>query len=402
MSTFTNGTGTVTIDFNWEFDLRTTAILKLTDASTYSAAQTGVNIFIKITRPDGFIRNFDATSPDITGDSGSLPSFSYTLDLANDGNPIRGVYTVDYNFTVGSDSTVKKTKSFDFQYTQNSLTLEEDVNEFTPLVKVKDTTINYDLSGYATNSISRVFTGSIGALSKTLHTQTTTTSTSADREYRLEEVLNNNVFYDALYSVSCEVTSTHTNSTYSWVTLKDKISKALSVDVFAPPTKNEMIDHFDELRNLVELHDGKNKQLFDKFSADYEFVISSFDHLTRRLGAGDSDKENNEIIKDIIAILRNDVSRTHTNLQLSATSVSIYGTIEWNTISSKPLYNPFQTFEVTRNSNTWVIEHDLGKYPSVTTVDDTGDIVYGDVRYDNANKITVTFSAGVSGKAYLN
>ena len=342
------------------------------------------------------------SSPDITGDSGSLPSFSYTLDLANDGNPIRGVYTVDYNFTVGSDSTVKKTKSFDFQYTQNSLTLEEDVNEFTPLVKVKDTTINYDLSGYATNSISRVFTGSIGALSKTLHTQTTTTSTSADREYRLEEVLNNNVFYDALYSVSCEVTSTHTNSTYSWVTLKDKISKALSVDVFAPPTKNEMIDHFDELRNLVELHDGKNKQLFDKFSADYEFVISSFDHLTRRLGAGDSDKENNEIIKDIIAILRNDVSRTHTNLQLSATSVSIYGTIEWNTISSKPLYNPFQTFEVTRNSNTWVIEHDLGKYPSVTTVDDTGDIVYGDVRYDNANKITVTFSAGVSGKAYLN
>lgn len=108
MSTFTNGTGTVTIDFNWEFDLRTTAILKLTDASTYSAAQTGVNIFIKITRPDGFVRNFDSSSPDITGDSGSLPSFSYTLDLANDGNPIRGVYTVDYNFTVGSDSTVKK------------------------------------------------------------------------------------------------------------------------------------------------------------------------------------------------------------------------------------------------------------------------------------------------------
>ena len=147
MSTFTNGTGTVSIDFNIEFDLRTTPTLKITDSSTYSAAQTGVKVFIKITRPDGFVRDINADVPDITGNSGSLPVFNYILSLANDGDPVRGVYKIEYNFTVGSASTVKKTKSFDFQYKKNTLTLEQDINEFTPLVKVKYTTANYDVSG---------------------------------------------------------------------------------------------------------------------------------------------------------------------------------------------------------------------------------------------------------------
>tara|TARA_R100000353_G_scaffold133785_1_gene94844 strand:- start:1869 stop:3077 length:1209 start_codon:yes stop_codon:yes gene_type:complete len=402
MSTFTNGTGTVSIDFNIEFDLRTTPTLKITDSSTYSAAQTGVKVFIKITRPDGFVRDINADVPDITGNSGSLPVFNYILSLANDGDPVRGVYKIEYNFTVGSASTVKKTKSFDFQYKKNTLTLEQDINEFTPLVKVKDTTANYDVSGYTTSSISRVFTGSIPASSKTLHTKTTTGSSSANREYRLEEVENNNVFYDSEYTITCSLTSNHTSATYSWATLKDTITKTIKVNVHKPPTKAEMIDDFDALRNLVELYDGQNKQLYDKYSADYEFVMTSFDHLTRRLSAGDSDKENNEIIKDIIAILRNDVSRTHTNLQLTATSVSIYGSIEWGNISGKPTYNPFQTFIQSKTTATWQVNHNLGKYPSVTTVDDNGNLIYGDVVYNSDDQITITFSAGVSGKVYLN
>ena len=402
MSTFTNGTGTVTIDFNWEFDLINTPTLKITDSSTYSAAQTGVKVFITITRPDGYVRNFNSEVADISGDSGSLSTFSYILGLANDGDPIRGVYKIDYNFTVGSDSTVKKTKSFDYQYEKNTLVLKQDVNEFTPLVIVKDDTTSYDVSGYTTSSISRVFTGSISALSKTLHTKTTATSTNANRQYRLEEIENDDVFYDAEYSVTCALTSVHTHSTYSWVTVKEKITSTLKVDVYKPPTKAEMIDEFDELRNLIEQYDGVNKQLYDKYSADYEFVMSSFDHLTRRLAAGDSDKENNEIIKDIIAILRNNVSRSHTNLQLTTTSVSIYGSIEWGNISGLPTYNPFQTFIQSKTTSTWQVNHDLGKYPSVTTVDDQGNLIYGDVVYNSDDQITITFSAGVSGKVYLN
>jgi hypothetical protein len=51
---------------------------------------------------------------------------------------------------------------------------------------------------------------------------------------------------------------------------------------------------------------------------------------------------------------------------------------------------------------TWTIAHGLGKFPSVTVVDSAGSVVVGDVNYADANNLTVGFSGGFSGKAYLN
>lgn len=53
-------------------------------------------------------------------------------------------------------------------------------------------------------------------------------------------------------------------------------------------------------------------------------------------------------------------------------------------------------------SATWVIEHNLEKYPSITVVTSSGTIVEGDVAYDSENVITVTFNGAFKGKAYLN
>lgn len=50
----------------------------------------------------------------------------------------------------------------------------------------------------------------------------------------------------------------------------------------------------------------------------------------------------------------------------------------------------------------WLIEHGLGKYPSVTIVDSGGNYVIGDVRYMGDNVLRVAFSAAFAGKAYLN
>jgi len=50
----------------------------------------------------------------------------------------------------------------------------------------------------------------------------------------------------------------------------------------------------------------------------------------------------------------------------------------------------------------WVIEHKLGKYPSVTVVDSAGTVVFGDIFYDSEDQVTITFGNGFSGKAYLN
>lgn len=50
----------------------------------------------------------------------------------------------------------------------------------------------------------------------------------------------------------------------------------------------------------------------------------------------------------------------------------------------------------------WTITHNLNKYPSVTVVDNGNNVVVGDVKYTNLNELTITFTSGFSGKAYLN
>lgn len=53
-------------------------------------------------------------------------------------------------------------------------------------------------------------------------------------------------------------------------------------------------------------------------------------------------------------------------------------------------------------SDTWVIAHNLGKYPSVTVVDSSGSECEGHTTYNGPNQLTISFSAPFSGIAYLN
>jgi pyruvate/oxaloacetate carboxyltransferase len=52
-------------------------------------------------------------------------------------------------------------------------------------------------------------------------------------------------------------------------------------------------------------------------------------------------------------------------------------------------------------SAVWTINHNMGKYPSVTVIDSAGSTLYGDYFYPNENTVTLTFSGGFSGKASL-
>lgn len=58
--------------------------------------------------------------------------------------------------------------------------------------------------------------------------------------------------------------------------------------------------------------------------------------------------------------------------------------------------------EQATSSTTWVINHNLGKYPSITVIDSGGSEVKGEVEYVDTNNVTLTFSAAFSGKAFLN
>ena len=53
-------------------------------------------------------------------------------------------------------------------------------------------------------------------------------------------------------------------------------------------------------------------------------------------------------------------------------------------------------------SDTWTIHHNLNNYPAVSVIDSAGNIVFGDVRYEDRNTVVIEFQAAFSGKAYLN
>jgi hypothetical protein len=53
-------------------------------------------------------------------------------------------------------------------------------------------------------------------------------------------------------------------------------------------------------------------------------------------------------------------------------------------------------------SNSWVVNHNLGKYCSVTIVDNNDDVVIGEIHYNSVDRVTLTFTAAFSGKAFFN
>ena len=63
---------------------------------------------------------------------------------------------------------------------------------------------------------------------------------------------------------------------------------------------------------------------------------------------------------------------------------------------------PTYTYTQVVAAGTWTITHNLGKFPSVSVVDDFGNLVLADVNYVSNNEVVVTFPSSFSGKAYLN
>jgi hypothetical protein len=63
-----------------------------------------------------------------------------------------------------------------------------------------------------------------------------------------------------------------------------------------------------------------------------------------------------------------------------------------------------KTFEFTQGvpAVTWNIQHNLGKFPSVSVVNNNNIVINGEITYIDNNNLTCNFSAAFAGKAYLN
>lgn len=67
-----------------------------------------------------------------------------------------------------------------------------------------------------------------------------------------------------------------------------------------------------------------------------------------------------------------------------------------------PSADKHYAYEQAQPSDTWEIQHNLRKYPSVSITDTANTEVVGEVQYLDENSLRVTFSAPVAGYAYMN
>ena len=91
-----------------------------------------------------------------------------------------------------------------------------------------------------------------------------------------------------------------------------------------------------------------------------------------------------------------------TNKMKIGTGSAVWSALPYTGVDSAELV-PLVSYTHTQGSDsaTWTINHDLGFYPSVTVFLSSGDIVEGAIAHTDTNNLTITFSAAISGTAYL-
>jgi hypothetical protein len=79
------------------------------------------------------------------------------------------------------------------------------------------------------------------------------------------------------------------------------------------------------------------------------------------------------------------------------------GSTAWNSLAYVSVDKSQVSYTHTQGatSNTWSIAHNLDFYPTVQIFDSASNLVEGAVSHTDANNLTLTFSAAISGKAYL-
>lgn len=125
--------------------------------------------------------------------------------------------------------------------------------------------------------------------------------------------------------------------------------------------------------------------------------VTLIDNLnTTTPGQGALDARQGNVLKGMIPNVVDDVTSTSTTAALSANQ----GYVLNNLINEKQDKNFY--FTQTTASDTWVITHNLNKYPSATVIDSAGTEVVGNITYNSLNQITITFSGAFKGSATLN
>lgn len=96
------------------------------------------------------------------------------------------------------------------------------------------------------------------------------------------------------------------------------------------------------------------------------------------------------------------VDDSDTSVSVSNEAVAVITAAEQGPVGPPGPSGDLNFTQVFNNVSSVTVNHNLGKYPSVTVFDSAGDECEGDVDYTNINSLTVSFSAPFSGEVVCN
>jgi hypothetical protein len=108
-------------------------------------------------------------------------------------------------------------------------------------------------------------------------------------------------------------------------------------------------------------------------------------------------RDSNHIMSGNIIIQGMDTSLVELARNMAEVSQSQGGDSSSSNVNDKNYVYEWATLE-----SSVTVNHNLGKFPSVTIVDTSGSEIIGDINYINENTVTLSFSAETRGKAYFN
>jgi hypothetical protein len=387
------------ISFSVRFDFTGVPTLILTDTSTNGLTATRVAAF-DITQPDLYTRQGDILSPDMP--SGAT-TFSITLRQDSNGLPQCGTYTILMKVRNAGYDDTNFTRSWVSQYVPVTVNIGESFDVFTPNLSVRDNT-SYSVSNYNNSSVTRAWS-----------VTSTPTGTLTGSGVTLSLIFGGN-YYDANYAVSLTSSILYTHQVYSWFTVNETVNNSYCTYAETPPTVLDIVKEISDIKYKLDLAIN-SCQTYDKIKEDFEYAQTLFLHIMDKVKVSDMDNIYVDL-KDLLKVLNNYQipGYTPTNSPIAPYDITsffpgaVWGSVTGNLSFQTDLWDVLQdlykrdhyTHDQVSPSAIWVIVHNMGKNPSVSIVDTALDEVVADVQYNSLNQLTITFTAAISGKAFLN
>ena len=381
------------------FNLTGAPALVLTDTTT--SPPVGIVGIFQITQPDGYVRNGNVSSPDISVAGGS---FSFPLTLDSTGQVQRGTYTIVYTATAPGYFSTNFTRTFVFDYVPSALVLTENFDVFTPLLSYTDST-SYTKAGYTNGAITRAWSAT-STPTGTITGSASTLSLAFGGQY-----------YDANYSITLTSSLLYTNAVNSWLTIQETLTKTVATYAETPPTVSEIVNMISDLKAAMDAA-VNTCQNYDQLKADFEYSQSLFGHIMDKVKVNDMANIYTDI-KDLLVVLNNYQvpAYTPTNLPIPPYNIAaffpgaVWGSITGSITLQTDLVNYITTrigvsrfattigdatntsYTVTHNFNTLDVGVEIIEVSS-------GETVFADIARTSVNAISVSFATAPTLNQY--